>query len=61
MSNLVSMTEIINIATIEYFELRQIYNIKINEIAKIVKVKVYNDKVDYANTMRKWSNDEKNK
>ena len=40
MSNFVSMTEIMNIATIEYFELRQIYNKKINEISKIVKEKV---------------------
>ena len=61
MSNSVSMTVSMNIATNEYFKLRQIYNKKINEISIIVKEKVYNDKVDYANTIRDWSNDEKNK
>ena len=58
MNHLTGKASLNNYATIEYFELRQIYNKKINEISKIVKEKVYNDKVDYANTMRELSNDE---
>ena len=52
MSNSVSMTEIVNIATTEYFELRQIYSKNINKFSKLVKEKIYNDKVVYDNTMR---------
>ena len=33
---------------------------KINEIPKFVKDKVYNYKVDFANTIKKWSDEKKN-
>ena len=49
-----------NSAINEYFELRQIYDKTINEIPKFVKDKVYNDKVDFANTMKEWSDEKKN-
>ena len=54
-----SMTEMMNIATIEYFELRQIYDKQINEIPKFVKDKIYNVKVFYVNTMIDWSDEER--
>ena len=46
-----SMSNNINTATNEYFELRQIYNKQINEIPKFLRDKIYNDKVSYANTI----------
>ena len=48
------MTETMNIAIKEYFELRQI-----NEIPKFVKDKIYNEKVSYANTITDLTNEEK--
>ena len=53
-------TSLDNFAINEYFELRQIYDKKINEIPKFVKDKVYNDEVYFANTMNEWSDEEKN-
>ena len=55
MSHSTSTTSLDNSAINEYFELRQIYDKKINEIPKFVKDKVYHDKVDFANTMKEWS------
>ena len=55
-----SMTEIMNIAINEYFELWQIYDKQINEIPKFVKDNIYNDKVSYANTISDWNDDQKN-
>ena len=55
-----SMTEIMNIATIEFFELRQINDKQINDISKFVKDKIYNDKVSYANTISDWNDEEIN-
>ena len=52
MSQSTSMSDNFNSAINEYFELRQIYDKKINEIPKLVKDKVYNDKVDVANTRK---------
>ena len=43
----------------EYFELKQIYDKQINDISKLVKNKIHNDKISYANTISNW-NDEEN-
>ena len=60
MNHSTSTTSLDNSAINEYFELRQIYDKNINEIPKFVKDKVYNDKVDFVNTKKDWSDEEKN-
>ena len=60
MNHSTSTTSLDNSAINEYFELRKIYDKKINEIPKLAKDKIYNDKVKYANTMKDWSDEEKN-
>ena len=60
MNQSTSMSDNINSAINEYFELRQIYDRQINEIPKFVKVNIYNDKVSYANTISDWNDEDKN-
>ena len=60
MSHSTSTTSLDNSAINEYFELRQIYDKKINEIPKLAKDKIYNDKLDVINDRKDWSDEEKN-
>ena len=59
MRNFVSMTEIMNLFTIEFSEVRLINNKIINKISIIVKEQIYKYKVNYANIKRTWSDDKK--
>ena len=60
MNQSTGVTDLCTFSTNEYFQLKQIYDKKINNISILVKDTIFNDKVNFAYTLLNWSNEEKN-